>query len=473
MNTNLLLGGAASIGLIAGFWDKIKTFGWKVIKYAIQYVEIKNDDLSEAVIGWLITSYPMSKAYEKAYGSSNEPIKGKGYRLVPFEEYGHKTIVFWNGWYPFIFKTELVEKPGSGETKQYVTKSSLMFVRGTLDSDQLIADAAQFRADIGGDEPKVCYDTRRYTVNYVPDIGKNLSKTLHSYYWINNPKYKMLLYDKDQIGFTAKVGGELGNLMFPTHIKDIIEEIKLWMQNKKWYNLKGIPWKRGLLLYGPGGTGKTALARAFAKDLDLPIYIYNLADLTNFEFMKKWHEMLNNTPCLALIEDIDNVFHGRVNITRGPGMMRSFYANRYNEKVVEEHQSEDSHSMNGTLNFDTFLNALDGVQGSEGVFTIITTNQVDKIDPALGQPRVKPNGEVEFISTRPGRIDRAIELTYMTKENKLALAYRILGDNYESLREITEYITDHGDELETPSQFQERCGQIAMKYLWGLSKDVV
>ena len=36
----------------------------------------------------------------------------------------------------------------------------------------------------------------------------------------------------------------------------------------------------------------------------------------NHELMKAWSEMQMNVPCIALIEDIDNVFHGRENVAR-------------------------------------------------------------------------------------------------------------------------------------------------------------
>ena len=75
------------------------------------------------------------------------------------------------------------------------------------------------------------------------------------------------------------------------------------------------------MLYGPPGTGKTALARAFAEDLNMPIYVFNLAEMSNHELMRVWSEMQVNVPCIALIEDIDNVFNGRENVARKHGMM--------------------------------------------------------------------------------------------------------------------------------------------------------
>ena len=60
------------------------------------------------------------------------------------------------------------------------------------------------------------------------------------------------------------------------------------------------------------GTGKTALAR-LAEDLNMPIYVFNLAEVSDFDLLR-WVEMRVNVPCIALIEDIDSVFHSRENI---------------------------------------------------------------------------------------------------------------------------------------------------------------
>src|SRR5205823_13400923 len=92
------------------------------------------------------------------------------------------------------------------------------------------------------------------------------------------------------------------------------------------------------------------------------------------------------------------------------------------------------------LTFDCLLNCLDGVERSDGIFTIITTNDVSKIDAALGQPRRLPDGSVEFISTRPGRIDKAVELTYMEPADKRLLAMRILGEYEEEYLRMVAFV---------------------------------
>jgi hypothetical protein len=88
------------------------------------------------------------------------------------------------------------------------------------------------------------------------------------------------------------------------------------------------------------------------------------------------------------------------------------------------------------------------------------------VDPALGQPRKLPDGSVEFISTRPGRIDKAVELTYMEADDKKRMARRILDEYPEAHREMLEFIDRFPGLEETPAQFQERCGQIALKNFW-------
>jgi hypothetical protein len=106
------------------------------------------------------------------------------------------------------------------------------------------------------------------------------------------------------------------------------------------------------------------------------------------------------------------------------------------------------------------------VERADGIFTIITTNDIGKIDPALGQPRTLPNGEVEFISTRPGRVDKAVELSYMETDDKKRLAARILGDYPAELAAMCDFIDRYADLKETPAQFQERCAQIALECYW-------
>jgi SpoVK/Ycf46/Vps4 family AAA+-type ATPase len=185
--------------------------------------------------------------------------------------------------------------------------------------------------------------------------------------------------------------------------------------------------------------------------------------MTNHELMKAWTEMQTNVPCIALIEDIDNVFHGRENVVRRPGMLPLVLP----EKKDGDHGDDKGRGPLGPpLTFDCLLNCLDGVERADGIFTIISTNDISKIDPALGQPRKLPDGTTEFISTRPGRIDKAVELTYMEPADRKRMAAKILGAYEAEHLEMLAFVDRFPDLPETPAQFQERCAQVALKCFW-------
>ena len=207
----------------------------------------------------------------------------------------------------------------------------------------------------------------------------------------------------------------------------LVEESRFWKSNEQWYRERSIPWRRGVLLHGPPGTGKTALIRAIAEELDMPVFIYDLASLLNNELQQAWSKMLSQTPCMAVIEDIDAVFHGRENVVAGdqPG-----------------------------LTFDCLLNCLDGIQRANGLFVAITTNHVERIDSALGVPE---NG----VSSRPGRIDRALFLGPLSESSRVRIASRIVPERVD----IQERLIFEG-EGDTAAQFQERCAQEALALLW-------
>lgn len=169
-----------------------------------------------------------------------------------------------------------------------------------------------------------------------------------------------------------------------------------WLTLKRWYQQRGIPWRRGHLYYGPPGTGKTSIARALAQQADMPVFAYDLSTLDNEQFSYQWQNMQEHTPCIALIEDIDGTFQGRTN-------------------VLATDRRE-------TLTFDCLLNALGGIQTCDGVFVIITTNRPETLDEALGRPADGGTG-----TTRPGRLDAAFCLDMPGPEQRLRILNRIMG----------------------------------------------
>lgn len=51
--------------------------------------------------------------------------------------------------------------------------------------------------------------------------------------------------------------------------KRIVNDVKAFIRNGKWYNERGIPYRRGYLLYGPPGSGKSSFIQALAVSVSL------------------------------------------------------------------------------------------------------------------------------------------------------------------------------------------------------------
>lgn len=84
----------------------------------------------------------------------------------------------------------------------------------------------------------------------------------------------------------------------------IMEDLERFVRRKEFYRKVGKAWKRGYLLFGPPGTGKSSLVAAMANYLNFDIYDLELTDVRrNSELRKLLISTANRS--ILVVEDID------------------------------------------------------------------------------------------------------------------------------------------------------------------------
>jgi len=88
----------------------------------------------------------------------------------------------------------------------------------------------------------------------------------------------------------------------------VIADTREFVESSQWYIDRGIPYRRGYLLHGPPGSGKSSFVAALAGELGYDICMLNLSEagLTDDRLA---HALTHAPPqSLVLLEDIDAAF---------------------------------------------------------------------------------------------------------------------------------------------------------------------
>ncbi|KAF1734510.1 Mitochondrial chaperone BCS1 [Beauveria bassiana] len=181
----------------------------------------------------------------------------------------------------------------------------------------------------------------------------------------------------------------LKSVILDEGVKDsIVGDVKDFLSRQQWYVDRGIPYRRGYLLFGPPGSGKSSFIQSLAGELDFGVAMINLSEMGMTD--DKLAYLLTKLPkrTLLLLEDADAAFTNR--------------------------RQRDADGYSGaSVTFSGLLNALDGIAAGEERLAFLTTNHIDRLDPAL---------------IRPGRVDMMTRIGEATRYQASEMWDRFYGD---------------------------------------------
>lgn len=212
----------------------------------------------------------------------------------------------------------------------------------------------------------------------VPCCWSNLKNDEYAPAYITTPKVPAGVYE---IGWNSNMGSytlrkqpfktdELYHLPSP-EITDILKDIENFWNRIDKYKEYNFVHKRGILMYGEPGCGKSGIIQLISQDLikrdGIVINIKDEEDVDKFtQFIPTFRKIEPKRPLVVLLEDIDSIAS----------------ENKYQTARL--------------------LNILDGVKQIEGVVYIATTNYPEKLE--------------ERITNRPSRFDRRYKVELPNEE---------------------------------------------------------
>jgi chaperone BCS1 len=235
----------------------------------------------------------------------------------------------------------------------------------------------------------------------------------------------LYLYDDGWANVRAYTPRLLDSVILkPGEKEHLIQDVERFKASRQRYRRLGVPYHRGYLLYGPPGTGKTSLVSGLAARFGMSIYAINLTEFNDRTLRTAISEVPRNS--VVLFEDIDCMKTG----TRRPE------PDDWTQKQTptSDNEKNDPADRFG-VTLSGLLNVLDGFHAPENVLFMMTTNNMEALDPAL---------------LRPGRVDYKLSMGDASESQKVELYCKFFPDVAEI--EAREFAQEHYSE--TMAEFQ-------------------
>ena len=154
-------------------------------------------------------------------------------------------------------------------------------------------------------------------------------------------------------------------VLAPSVLSLLKNDFESFWSREQWFRDRGLPFRRGYLLHGPPGGGKTTSIRAMMTSRGLSAFTIRLFEpqTSDIDLEDLFEVALSQRPAMLVFEDLDRAF-----------------------PRVGESRSQ--------VSLQTLLNCLDGIATGDGIAVVATANEPAALDPA--------------ILRRPGRFDRVV-----------------------------------------------------------------
>lgn len=219
--------------------------------------------------------------------------------------------------------------------------------------------------------------------------AKTASKLIPGVYEIKHSNVSGIFFEK------VPVKTE-GLLRFPqTNSDKVLEEIKNFWKKEKIFKEYDICYKRGIVLWGPPGGGKTSLLQLIMHDVveRQGIVIKFCSPSLFVEGMRIFREVQPDSPVVVLMEDIDSIL------------------DIYNESEV--------------------LNVLDGIDNMKKIVFLSTTNYPERLGAR--------------ILNRPSRFDKHFKIGYPNDESRMIYLKHLIGEKNLTKIDLDKWVRDTVD----------------------------
>lgn len=267
-------------------------------------------------------------------------------------------------WRSFVPASRRLDQ-GPGAFVEMVIFGKYMYKWKDLEFILYVADGRDGQASYPSVTIQYVLTANEHKLDELLKVASMWGSQLHNEVWVFDQGY----WQKSAELYNSVQKASWENVILDEDMKKaLIADVENFFDGQKTYQDLKVPWKRGVIYYGPPGNGKTISIKAMMHSLyqrgangdsrlAVPtLYVRTLSSFGGPEYSLRsiFNKARQEAPCYLVFEDLDSIVSDNV---------RSY-----------------------------FLNEVDGLKSNDGILMVGSTNHLDRLDPGIAK--------------RPSRFDR-------------------------------------------------------------------